>query len=91
MQNWRENVHYAGVQEIVWQAFVREHFFTNAKLEFDVVVMNMYKEIGKQLNEMIVFEGWPRYEKRRIVGKPDGIVKGNLRANEDEQTRQNLK
>lgn len=90
-EDWRECGGYVNALSIVKHSFVQEHFSTNHRPENGIVVMNMHKAKGKQFDEVIIFEGWPRRQNGLIVANSDRIVRTNLPENDNAQARQNFR
>lgn len=88
---WRGTLAYPEALEMLRQALVQEHFAKAWKPESGIVVMNMHKAKGKQFDEVIVFEGWPRRRNGAIATNFDRIVRNNSTNEVGTNARQNFR
>jgi len=90
-EDWRESSEYRNSLSITKHAFIQEHFSGNSKPESGVIIMNIDKSKGKQFDEVIMFEGWPRIDKGKIKHNGDRFVRNNLPESINEQTKQKFR
>ena len=91
MEAWRDSSGYENALSIVRHALEQDQVITSMRAETGVIVMNMHKAKGKQFDEVVLFEGWPRRAGGKIKANPDRFVRGNDRANATAAVRQNLR
>lgn len=89
-QAWRDTGSYTDASGIAERSFVQENFIMSNRPERGVVIMNMHKAKGKQFDEVIIFEGWPR-RTGNFTANPDRIVLENKRRKNLNSFRQNFR
>lgn len=89
---WRSEGSYVGALDAVREAFVQDHFASASKPESGVIVMNMHKSKGKQFDEVIIFEGWPNYDRGgNLVANVNRLARGNSSSADNQQAKQALR
>jgi len=89
-EQWRISLSYIDALECVRRASIQDHFASSQRPETGVVVMNMHKAKGKQFDEVIIFEGWPRNWGKQYQTNPDRIARRNSATGPLYQYRQNF-
>ena len=88
---WLRDGAYTNARVALDQALAQEQILDGVEAPAGLQVMNIHKAKGKQFDEVIIFEGWPKRVKREIVANPDRIVRFNSREQINDQARQNFR
>jgi DNA helicase-2/ATP-dependent DNA helicase PcrA len=88
---WRENGDYSRALEYLRLSMQQEYLYQARNKDTGIVVMNMHKAKGKQFDEVIIFDGWPLFKNRKIIGNLHRLIRGNVEENIDESALYNVK
>ena len=91
-EDWSSYAGYPNALALTKSAFVQDYFATSSKPEVGVIVMNLHKAKGKQFDETVMFEGWPRFARGvGMVSNKGRYIPRNTDSGNIRQYRQNFR